>query len=228
MNFRHVANQSILPKNDVPTTLPPFFGWNSTNPPPLHQRGEKKTLQAPPSTSPKASMRLSHCASSNKVSNRRTFTWTEKTAWTQSNYLDQIAYELCTEYFWIYWIYCMYVICECNTLWEMCIYIIRGIHSAGWIFSRSCRLRALGDIWEFSIPRSMSTHRLHPKRLLACICRYRCGSSTKTAPGRFLVSYFPITVLSFLLYLRVTRYRISCNGGKKQHESCLPNLMFSC
>ena len=117
MNFRHVANQSILPKNDVPTTLPPFFGWNSTNPHPSTQEENKKRLQAPPSTSPKASMQLSHCASSNKVSNRRTFTWTEKTAWTQSNDLDQIAYELCTEYFWIYWIYCMYVICECNTLW---------------------------------------------------------------------------------------------------------------
>ena len=88
MNFRHVANQSILPKNDVPTTLPPFFGWNSTNP---HRstKEEKKTLQAPPSTSPKASMQLSHCASSNKVSNRRTFTWTEK------NGLDSIE--------WIIW-----------------------------------------------------------------------------------------------------------------------------
>ena len=108
----------------------------------------------------------------------------------------------------------------------MCKYNLRKsmkvgrIHSAGWN-SSFMSLGAMGhmSIW---IRRSMSTHRLHPKRLLACICRYRCGSSTKTAPGRFLVSSVSITVLSFLLYLHwVTRYRIQYWWKKNINPACL-------
>lgn len=42
-----VANQSILPKNDLPKTLTPFFGWNGTNP---HRSTKEEKKNAPSST----------------------------------------------------------------------------------------------------------------------------------------------------------------------------------
>ena len=149
--FPSCSQPKYPPKKWCTNNSAPFFRVKQHQPPPLHQRGKKKRskLHLPPVRKLPCSwvtvLRQTRYPIVAPSPGRR------KTAWTQSNDLDQIAYELRTEYIYIYiyWIYCMYIICECNTLREMCIYIIRGIHSAGWIFSRSCRLGFLWAIWAY-------------------------------------------------------------------------------
>ena len=116
--FPSCSQPKYPPKKWCTNNSAPFFRVKQHQPPPLHQRGEKNapssTFHQPESFHAAESL----CFVKQGIQSSHLHLDGEKRlGLNRMNNMGQIAYELCTEYIYIYWIYRMYVICECNTLW---------------------------------------------------------------------------------------------------------------